>query len=328
MSEQNRNDFTELSANLDIDALFGTPAPVDFGVPVQTQSTAPTQPQTDPTTTDSNAVSMTQPDIPSAENPAPDPVDTQKIQPETDLFGVAIADSNSISVEQLAAKPPVFSYAAIEQEITDPTMTFEQLREQMSEDLPELEDCGHVSWTMEYNGVTEKISTPAKSIIHEAKCKIESSKKFQESLKKSKKGAKSVVCYVKPTIIAQKKGVMPSYKGIFPTFPDAQASQKAICYIPARDGKIYELRRNAIGEFITPATSIREFTEVQAGFYPALPLIPISLLAQAISFFVQFASTFPMIMKLYYKCIGTKLRKNIFYLHPNSRFHEPQCMQN
>lgn len=53
-------------------------------------------------------------------------------------------------------------------------------------------------------------------------------------------------------VTAQSKGEtvrMPSYKECCLTAADAQASDKPIIILPARDGKIYEMRKTPIGSF-------------------------------------------------------------------------------
>lgn len=81
----------------------------------------------------------------------------------------------------------------------------------------------------------------------------------------------------------QKKGIA-DYKGVFPTLEAARASNKVICLIPSRDGQTYEMRRSELGEFIAPKHKITEFSEVRAGFRPALPRIPQELLRSIIGF--------------------------------------------
>jgi hypothetical protein len=66
---------------------------------------------------------------------------------------------------------------------------------------------------------------------------------------------------------------------------EAETADKVISIVPARDGKVYEIRRGETGTFITPAGECRELSEIQAGFTPALPLIPRARLLEIISFF-------------------------------------------
>lgn len=187
---------------------------------------------------------------------------------------------------RLAGKRPVFEYGSITDEIEDPNLTFEQLRVKMSADCPELEARSHVSWTMSYAGIVERISS-ADASIYETKAKIEKGKKFKEALKKLKPKDKEPVCAVKPTVTAQKKGIMPfpPYKGLFGSMDQAEQSDKAITYIPAQDGRVYEMRRNEIGTFIAPSLHIAELEDIRAGFQMSLPRLPAALLTQIIAFF-------------------------------------------
>ena len=114
------------------------------------------------------------------------------------------------------------------------------------------------------------------------KKKIEDSKEFTDMLKKAKG---EVICKVKPSVTAKKKGVMQTYKGAFSTVDTAVGSGKAIGFVPSDDGKVYEVRPNKIGVFIAPAKKAGVYERVRAGFIPALPKIPYSILARVISFF-------------------------------------------
>jgi PRTRC genetic system protein A len=111
---------------------------------------------------------------------------------------------------------------------------------------------------------------------------IEMSKPFLDSLKKGK--VKHPEGLVTPSVTAKSKGIAP-YKGVFPSVEAARASDKVISLIPARDGRVYEMRRTELGEFIAPKHNVVDFAEVRAGFVPALPLIPKELTGQIISFF-------------------------------------------
>jgi PRTRC genetic system protein A len=61
-----------------------------------------------------------------------------------------------------------------------------------------------------------------------------------------------------------------------------------ICLIPSADGRLYELRKTEQGEFIAPKHNVTELETVRAGFTPALPRIPMSLMGQIIAFFRSF----------------------------------------
>ena len=234
--------------------------------------------------------------------PAPQPVQQPSAQPQApitqeapapqpagqvvDLFGAVVEDGADAMLAKLAGKQPVFEYGSITDEIEDPSLTFEQLRVKMSADCTELEARSHVSWTMSYAGIVERISS-ADASIYETKAKIEKSKKFKEALKKLKPKDKEPVCAIKPTVTAQKKGVMPfpPYKGLFGSMEQAEQSDKAIAYIPAQDGRVYEMRRNEIGTFIAPSLHIAELEDIRAGFQMSLPRLPANLLTQIIAFF-------------------------------------------
>ena len=62
-----------------------------------------------------------------------------------------------------------------------------------------------------------------------------------------------------------------AYKGRFGTLEEARESDKVICLIPSCDGRIYELRKMEQGEFIAPKNNVVDFSEIRAGFIPALP---------------------------------------------------------
>lgn len=207
-----------------------------------------------------------------------------------DLFGAVVEQSEEDAAAALLVKVttscPVFDYASIQDEITDADMTFEQLRVKMSADCPELEARAHVSWSLSYAGFSERI-TDVNSTIYDAKSKLEQSKKFRDALKKRKPADKLPVCSVKPTVTAQKKGILPfpSYKMMCDDLCAAEQSVVPICYIPSRDGQIYEMRRNAIGTFIAPASKIAELDIVRAGFHMNLPRLPAAKLAEIVAFF-------------------------------------------
>lgn len=179
-------------------------------------------------------------------------------------------------------------------------MTFEALRIQKADDFPELEDASAVTWQVRYGDVTKSVSAPKTDTIAAMKAEIEKSKAFLDSLKKGK--VKNPECVVKPQIRMQKKGVA-EYKGVFPTLEAARASNKVICLIPARDGQTYEMRRSELGEFIAPKHKITEFSEVRAGFRPALPRIPQELLRSIIGFFrsqMESGAEFEALVRIYW----------------------------
>ena len=186
----------------------------------------------------------------------------------------------------LFEKPPVFCHKNAKDPIDDPSMTFEELRIRKSEDFADLEEGKNVSWTVEYCGITKQIKDPKGTTIISMKESIERSREFLDALKKAKD--KNPDCLVKPKVTMQRKGTAAAYKGSFPSVADARASDKVICLIPSGDGRIYELHKTEQGEFIAPKHSIRTFETIRAGFTPALPLIPMSLMGQIIAFFRSF----------------------------------------
>ena len=62
-----------------------------------------------------------------------------------------------------------------------------------------------------------------------------------------------------------------------------------ICIFPARDGRVYEMRKTQLGTFTVPRDNVVELSQVSAGFKPALPLVPHALFAQILAFFKFYA---------------------------------------
>ena len=218
--------------------------------------------------------------------PEADPVKSIAPRPQTQL--------------SLFDKPPVFQYGGAREQITDADMTFEALRIQKADDFPELEDASAVTWQVRYGDITKTIPAPKTDTIAAMKAEIEKSKAFLDSLKKGK--VKDPECVLKPQIRMQKKGIA-DYKGVFPTLEAARASNKVICLIPSRDGQTYEMRRSELGEFIAPKHKITEFSEVRAGFRPALPRIPQELLRSIIGFFrsqMESGAEFEALVRIYW----------------------------
>ena len=205
---------------------------------------------------------------------------------EPDLFSAAVAkaDEKQAANEKirLTAKLPIFSYADVKEEIADPSMTFDAYRNEKAEDFPELDDAASVTWKMVYGSITKPVTTPKKTTIAALKAQIEESKEFAAAMKKAKG---DIECKITPIVTAKKKGVIPAYKGMANTLDEAAASGKAIIYVPSRDGKIYEVRKNRIGTFVAEADNVAHFDKVRAGFIPALPKIPYSILVEIIAFF-------------------------------------------
>lgn len=183
-------------------------------------------------------------------------------------------------------KPPVFKYGGAQEKIEDTSMTFEELRIKKADDFPELEEGKKVSWSVKYGNENKPVPDPKGTTIAKMKEDIETSKSFLDALKKGK--IKDPECLLIPTVRAQSKGIASAYKGVFPTADAARNSDKVICLIPARDGKIMEMRKTEMGEVIVPKRNIVDFEELRAGFTPALPLIPRALMGQIIAFFRSF----------------------------------------
>ncbi len=275
MREIDKTEFSEMDDDgLDIDAIFGggsTNTPDPFAAP---------------------AVSTSQPETPrpvqKTENPAQAPRQEKTAEsvsaPEAEQSGGNLIEAAFAQQEtkSLFEKLPVFTYGGAKEDIQDTSMTFEELRIAKSEDFPELAEGKKVSWMVEYGKTMKVISDPKGSTIISVKEEIERSKAFLDGLKKSKE--KSPDCLVKPKVTAQSKGIA-GYKGIFASKEEAEASDKPICLFPARNGRVYELRRTEMGDFIAPKNNVVELSEVRAGFIPALPLIPRELLWRIISFF-------------------------------------------
>lgn len=284
---------------LDISAIFGEGAPGGeenpFDMPAAQgpiEVSAPSQGQTgeaDPAPApEKEPAAEQEPEQPPAAQaepiPAPEP-QPQSITPakEPDPIASAFCKQEEKNAQQgLFEKAPVFSYGSAKEAISDPSMTFEELRIAKADDFPELAEGKRVSWTVEYGKVTKTISDPKGTIIRTLKEEIERSKAFLDGLKKARD--KCPDCLVKPKVTAQSKGIA-AYKGVFSTLDEALASDKTICIVPGGDGRIYELRKTEMGEFIAPKDNVVEFPQIRAGFTPALPLIPLSLLGQVISFF-------------------------------------------
>ena len=290
----------EDSEELDISAIFGGGAPKSdvnpFDLPaVQEETPAAPPEQPKPEALAAPAEPVAAPEVPAPQpEPAPKPqtvsqTQTQGPAPASEPANpiAAAIDKQETQAAQTASKSlfekaPIFSYGSAKDEITDGAMTFEELRIAKADDFPELGEGKRVSWSVEYGKVTKAISDPKGTTIQSVKEEIERSKAFLDGLKKSKD--KSPDCLVKPKVTAQSKGIA-AYKGVFQSLEEAQASDKTICLLPSGDGRVYELRKTELGEFVAPKDNVVEFSRIRAGFTPALPLIPASLLSQIIAFF-------------------------------------------
>ena len=288
--------ISEEDSELDFDAIFGgsaeTPSdPLPFPEPPQSALADETPEAADAVPVTEKIPAATAPTQSAEKNPeaeqdlfaafsgdAPGPAP----QPEAEQPTAAPAVEKQVS---LFDKPAIFKYGSAKEPIDDASMTFEELRIKKADDFPELEDGKKVSWSVKYGDTTKVIPNPKETTIAKIKEEIEKSKQFLDALKKGK--LKDPECLVTPKVTAGSKGIA-AYKGIFPSVEAARESDKVINLIPSSDGRIYELRKTEMGEFIAPKSKIVEFSEVRAGFTPALPLIPREVMAQLYSFFRAF----------------------------------------
>ena len=198
----------------------------------------------------------------------------------------AVEGQGDAGQQSIFAKPPIFEHGAVKEPIGDLEQTFDDLRVAKSDDFPELEDAARVSWDVSYGKARKNVQTPKKTKIGEFKKSIETSKEFVDALKKD--ANKSPDCIIKPRITAQSKGdelALSPYKGVFTNLEDAEASGKPISIVPGSDGKVYEIRREESGTYITPSGKCGELSDIEAGFVPALPLVPRERLLEILGFF-------------------------------------------
>ena len=225
--------------------------------------------------------------------------DTEPENPIAAAIDTAETNEAVKARQGLSDKQPVFDYAGATENIDDASLTFDELRIAKAADFPELDDGKRVSWTVEYGKISKAVTDTKGTTIAKMKSDIETSKEFLNALKKAKD--KNPVCKVKPRVTAQSKGVMSasvaerpsastaisSYKGVFTNMDEVVAAGKTISVLPAKDGKVYEVRKNPLGMFITPVTGSELLSDVRAGFIPAcgIPRIPKELIMQIIAFF-------------------------------------------
>ena len=190
-------------------------------------------------------------------------------------------------IEALAAKPAIFSYAKVKENIEDRDSTFEDLRQKYEADFPELSDSKTISWTVNYGKTTKSVSNPGSDKVYDIKAEIENSKAFKEALKKAKTDAdKNPECIVKLFKKAQTKGeALSGIKELCLTKAEAAQTNKPIVLLPSKDGRVYEQRRNEIGCFTATAENVREFEDIQAEFKMALPKIPAHIFSKVMGFF-------------------------------------------
>lgn len=227
--------------------------------------------------------------MPQAQQAAPDPAPVQ--QTMLDKFDMVMQNlevqGEKRMLEALAAKPAIFSYAKVKENIEDRESTFEDLRQKYEADFPELSDPKTISWTVNYGKTTKSVSNPGSDKVYDIKTEIENSKAFKEALKKAKTDAeKNPECIVKLFKKAQTKGeALSGIKELCLTKAEAAQTNKPIVLLPSKDGRVYEQRRNEIGCFTAPAENIREFEDIRAEFKMALPKIPAHIFSKVMGFF-------------------------------------------
>ena len=226
---------------------------------------------------------------PAMQQAAPDPGPVQETMP--DQFDAVMQNlevqGEKRMLEALAAKPAIFAYAKVKENIEDRDSTFEDLRQRYEADFPELSDPKTISWTVNYGKTTKSVSNPGSDKVYDIKAEIENSKAFKEALKKAKTDAdKNPECIVKLFKKAQTKGeALSGIKELCLTKAEAAQTNKPIVLLPSKDGRVYEQRRNEIGCFTAPAENVREFEDIRAEFKMALPKIPAHIFSKVMGFF-------------------------------------------
>ena len=76
-----------------------------------------------------------------------------------------------------------------------------------------------------------------------------------------------------------------SLVGVAMDLPQALSSGKMITYVNGKQGHLYEVRKTALGHFVTRTDSPVGFEDIKEGWLPALPKVPYKLLAETVSFF-------------------------------------------
>lgn len=267
---------------LDISAIFGDSSAAPQGDPFAPPAAAQSVPSSPTPVAQEITPAVAATSQPTTAPIAKAPVEAPAENPIAAAFEQKTAENTK---KGLLEKPPVFYHKGVKEEIDDPSMTFEELRIRKSDDFTDLEEGKRVSWSVEYCGIRKEVKDPKGTTIISMKEMIERSREFLDALKKTKD--KDPCCYVKPKVEMKTKG-NAAYKGKFGTLEEARNSDKVICLIPSNDGRIYELRKMEQGEFIAPKKNVVDFSEVRAGFSPALPKIPAELMGQIIAFFRAF----------------------------------------
>lgn len=226
---------------------------------------------------------------PVMQQAAPDPAPVQETM--LDKFDMVMQNlevqGEKRMLEALAAKPAIFAYAKVKENIEDRDSTFEDLRQRYEADFPELSDPKTISWMVNYGKTTKSVSNPGSDKVYDIKAEIENSKVFKEALKKAKTDAeKNPECIVKLFKKAQTKGeALSGIKELCLTKAEAAQTNKPIVLLPSKDGRVYEQRRNEIGCFTAPAENVREFEDIRAEFKMALPKIPAHIFSKVMGFF-------------------------------------------
>ena len=252
------------------------PEPAEKQTPAESQ-TRPAQPEAEPETNSKLIPIQT----PQSQEPEELPENPLKAAEQEQRLEQARR-----KLEELRQKPPMLVYGSVQEAVEQPERTFEELRQELSEDFPELGNAGLVSWSVQYGNQTVSISRPAKETVSEAKKAIEDSPDFLESLTEPKKGKgkqPDFICKVKPFKKMETKGRMSRVY----LYPPEGETASPIRIVPARDGRVYRISDTRAGQFITPSGPVPELAELRPGFWPKLPLIPLSLLCQVIAFFRQ-----------------------------------------
>ena len=98
------------------------------------------------------------PEVPVVQPPA-------DIDPLTAAVAEQEAKAEQKTAKSLFEKAPVLAYGSAREDITDPGMTFEELRIAKSADFPELSEGKKVSWTVEYGKTVKAITDPKGTTI-------------------------------------------------------------------------------------------------------------------------------------------------------------------